>query len=207
MTTYLPQRFHVVHSAPVWMSYPERVIVYSLIAGLAPERILEIGTFKGGSTLIMCAALDDLDTNQESPADRRIVCVDPNPRVAPEDWEAVSHRATMVAAPSPEALTEAASVAGRGFDFALIDGDHTYDGVVRDIEATIPTLADEAHVIFHDAHYYEVRDGIDDEIKRHEGAFEDAGMLSTASTLEPNGNGGHDRWGGIRMLRYRRPGA
>jgi len=199
--SFAPERFHVVHTAPVWMSMHERVLVYGVTVGLQPERILEIGTFQGGSTLIMCAALDDLDRG-------RIVCVDPDPRVKPEDWEAVAHRATMVPEPSPEALGKAAEIAGGGFDFALIDGDHTYDGVIRDIEATIPTLADDAHLLFHDAHYFQVRDAIDHELRVHDGAFEDGGMLSVDFSPDvPDADGNEVRWGGLRMLRFRRNGA
>src|SRR3954447_12494671 len=100
--SFLAQRFHVVHTTPAWMSMHERVLLYGLVAGLQPSRIIEIGTFKGGSTLIMCAALDDLDSTG------RIVCVDPEPRVAAENWDTVRHRATMVAEPSPGALERAA---------------------------------------------------------------------------------------------------
>ncbi|WP_028057994.1 class I SAM-dependent methyltransferase [Candidatus Solirubrobacter pratensis] len=196
--TFLAQRFHIVHTTPAWMSMHERVLLYGLVAGLQPQRIVEIGTFKGGSTLVMCAALDDLD------ADGRIVCVDPNPRVAPEDWDSVQHRATMVAEPSPEALASAAEVAGAGFNFALIDGDHTRAGVERDIEATLPTLAEEAHLVFHDAHYFEVREAIDDAVRRHP-TLVDAGLVSVDSSPDqPDADGNEVAWGGLRLLRFRR---
>ncbi|MGI8624457.1 MAG: class I SAM-dependent methyltransferase, partial [Solirubrobacteraceae bacterium] len=77
--TYTPSRFHVVHTAPAWMPPYERVVLHGLTVGLAPRQILEIGTFQGGSTLIMCAALDDL-------GEGRIVCVDPHPRLADDTW-------------------------------------------------------------------------------------------------------------------------
>lgn len=190
---YTPSRFHVVHTAPAWMPPYERVLLHGLTVGLAPRTVLEIGTFQGGSTLVMCAALDDL-------GDGRIVCVDPNPRLADETWAAVRHRATIVAKGSPEAVVEARELAGAPFDFALIDGDHAREGVDRDIEATIPVLADDAHVIFHDAHYHEVRDGIDAALERHPGRFDDAGLVSRGNSVDENGV----RWGGLRLLRYRR---
>jgi predicted O-methyltransferase YrrM len=191
--SFLPQRFHAVFSAPVLMTMHERVLLYGLVAGLQPERILEIGTFRGGSTLIMCAALDDLDRG-------RIVCVDPEPRVADDDWDAVSHRASLVAAPSPDALGRAAELAGGGFDFAFIDGDHTRDGVVRDIEATLPTLSAEAHLLFHDANFPHVRDGIDHCVGAAGGRLADAGLLSVERSPDPET--GEMVWGGLRLLRY-----
>jgi predicted O-methyltransferase YrrM len=193
--SFLPRRFHVVHTAPVWMTMHERVVLYGLVAGLQPRHVLEIGTFKGGSTLIMCAALDDLDAG-------RIVCVDPDPRVAESDWEVVRHRATMVAKPSPDGLEEASRVAGAPFDFALIDGDHSEAGVVRDIEATLPTLADDAHLLFHDAHYFEVRDAIDGCLRRHPDVLADAGLVSIEQTHDPAS--GDVPWGGLRLLRFTR---
>jgi predicted O-methyltransferase YrrM len=193
--TFLPQRFHIVYSAPVLLTMHERVALYGLVAGLQPARILEIGTFKGGSTLIMCAALDDLDRG-------RIVCVDPEPRIAQEDWDAVSHRASLVAAASPEALERAAELAGVGFDFAFIDGDHTRAGVARDIEATLPTLADEAHLLFHDANFSEVRDGIDDCIASEGGRLSDAGLISVERAPDPET--GDMVWAGLRLLRFHR---
>lgn len=191
--TFVPHRFGVVHDVPAWMPVYERVLLYGLVVGLRPERVLEIGTFQGGSTMVMCAALDDLGAG-------KIVCVDPDPRLAGETWDAIRHRATMVAKPSPEALMEALAVAGAPFDFALIDGDHSRAGVDRDIDATVPVLADEAHVIFHDAHYHEVQEAIDAALERHPGRFQDAGLVSRGRTVDENGV----PWGGLRLLRYTR---
>lgn len=193
MTEYTPSRFHVVHTAPAWMPLYERVLLHGLTVGLAPRHVLEIGTFQGGSTLVMCAALDDL-------GDGLIVCVDPDPRLADETWEAIRHRATIVSGPSPEAVAEARQIAGAGFDFALIDGDHSRAGVDRDIDATVQVLADEAHVVFHDAHYHEVSESIDAALERHAGRFDDAGLLSRGFTTDEHGV----RWGGLRLLRFRR---
>ncbi len=196
--SFLAQRFHIVHSAPAWLSMHERVLLYGLVAGLQPERILEIGTFQGGSTLIMCAALDDLGSGS-------IVCVDPDPRVAPEHWEAVQHRATMVPEASPEALYRAADIAGGGFDLAFIDGDHTKAGVERDTEATLPTLSDHAHLLFHDAHYFQIREALDEAVARHPAELSDAGLLSVdASPDMPDADGRDVDWGGLRMLTFRR---
>jgi acetyltransferase-like isoleucine patch superfamily enzyme/predicted O-methyltransferase YrrM len=195
---FLAQRFDIVHSAPAWLSMHERVLLYGLVGGLQPERILEIGTFQGGATRIMCAALDDLGSGS-------IVCVDPNPRVAAEHWEAVRHRATMVSEGSPEGLDLAATIAGGGFDLALIDGDHSKAGVQRDLEATLPKLSDEAHLLFHDAHYVEVQEAIDEAIARHPDELSDAGLISVDASLGvPDGQGQKADWGGLRMLRFRR---
>ncbi len=164
--SFMPQRFHVVHTAPAWMSMPERVLLYGLVAALRPERILKVGTSAGGATMIMCAALDDLGAGH-------VTCVAPEPRIADEDWEAIRRRATLVPEPSPDGIARARELAGGPFGLALIDGDH--------LNATLPALADAAHLLVHGA---SVRDGIG-------GQLHDAGLLSGAGDE-----------GGLRLLRY-----
>jgi predicted O-methyltransferase YrrM len=194
-----PARFGVIYTTPAHMTAPERVLLYSLILGLRPERCLEIGTHKGGSALIIGAALDDLGGG-------RLVCVDPQPIVAPEHWAQVEHRATMIAGPSPDVLPQAVADAGGQFDFALIDGDHEYPGVVRDIEGTLDVLAPSAYLLFHDANYFEVAQAIDEMICKHADRLVDCGMLSVQQTPENRVERGHPVvWGGLRLVRYHRP--
>jgi predicted O-methyltransferase YrrM len=54
--TLQPLGLPVIYDAPVQQLMPERLLLYSLICGLRPERTLEIGTLYGGSTMIICAA-------------------------------------------------------------------------------------------------------------------------------------------------------
>ena len=68
-----PERFNIVQTAPALMTVSERVVLYSLIFGLRPQRILEIGTKLGGSALVIGAALDDIGAGQ-------LVCVDSSRR-------------------------------------------------------------------------------------------------------------------------------
>jgi predicted O-methyltransferase YrrM len=187
-----PTRFGTIHDAPVHMLPPERVLLYALVFGLRPARCLEIGTLYGGSAMITVAALDDVGHGS-------LVCVDPNPQVTPEAWSGVAHRATLLQGSSPDILAEARRAAGGPFDLALIDGDHSHAGVVRDVMGVMDVLADGGHMLMHDAHYVEVRDGVDEVL--HERATEliDCGMLSSAST--PDAHSETVEWGGIRVLR------
>jgi predicted O-methyltransferase YrrM len=195
-----PARFGIIYTTPAHMTAPERVLLYSLVLGLQPQRCLEIGTHKGGSALIIGGALDDLGGG-------RLVCIDPQPVVAPEHWAQVAHRATLIAGPSPDVLPQAVAAAGGQFDFALIDGDHEYPGVVRDIEGTLDVLAPTAYMLVHDANYYEVARAIDDMLAKHADKLVDCGMLSVQQTSENRIERGHPViWGGLRMVRYHRAG-
>jgi predicted O-methyltransferase YrrM/SAM-dependent methyltransferase len=195
-----PSRFGVIYTTPAHMTAPERVLLYSLVLGLRPRRCLEIGTHKGGSALVIGAALDDLGTGT-------LVCVDPVPMVADEHWAQVRHLATMIAGPSPDVLPRAVEAAGGRFDFALIDGDHEFPGVVRDIEGVLGVLEPTAYLVFHDANYFEVARAIDEMVCKYADRLVDCGMLSVQQTPEDRVvNGRPVVWGGLRMVRYHRPG-
>jgi predicted O-methyltransferase YrrM len=187
-----PTRFGTIHDAPVHMLPPERVLLYSMIFGVRPTRCLEIGTLHGGSAMITVAALDDL-------GDGRLVCIDPEPQVTPEVWAGLEHRATLLQGTSPEILPEAQELAGGPFEIALIDGDHSHAGVVRDVVGVMDVLVDGGYMLMHDAHYDEVRDGIDEVLRENPGTVVDCGMLSSAST--PDADAETVEWGGIRVLR------
>jgi glycosyltransferase involved in cell wall biosynthesis/predicted O-methyltransferase YrrM len=194
-----PSRFDVIYAAPALMSLSERVILYSIIFGLRPRRCLEIGTNKAGSSLIIGAALDDIGAGH-------LVCVDFNPQIASEHWQQLVHHATLLKGTSPDILSQALDAAGGKFDFALIDGDHELPSVIRDIEGVLPLLEDEAYLMFHDAHYYQVGQGIDQMILKYKDRLIDCGIISVEQTPENRVENGYPViWGGLRMVRYRKP--
>jgi hypothetical protein len=178
------------------MLWPERVLLYATVYGLRPERILEVGSFRGGSALIMTAALDDIG------GEGRIVCIDPEPKVSPETWARIGHRAAMIAEQSPWAQAKAPDLAGGRFDFALIDGNHSYDCVLLDTEASLAVLTDQAYLLFHDAHYFEVVDGINHLLHKYPNELTDLGMISTLPAVDPVDP--NVRWGGFRLARFNR---
>src|SRR5205807_1671245 len=71
----------VVNWAPVLMTRTERLMLYALIAGLRPLRYLEIGSFKGGSALLVSSAMDEVRSSGV------IVCLDPQPQIRDDHWE------------------------------------------------------------------------------------------------------------------------
>ncbi len=180
--------------APVSMLPSERLLLYALVRGLRPRRSLEIGTLFGGSALIIGAALDEI-------GEGALICVDPEPQVSAENWRRVAHRATLLTARSPEVLATAQQTAGGRFDFVLIDGDHSHAGALRDINGTVPVLADRAYVIFHDAHFPEVASAIDAALQLHP-ELEDCGTLTADRQVDDAGL----VWGGLRLLRFTRTG-
>jgi predicted O-methyltransferase YrrM len=179
------------------MTLSERVILYSIVFGLQPRRCLEVGTNKAGSSLIISAALDDIGAGH-------LVCVDFDPQISSEHWQQLVHHATLLKGTSPDILGQALEAAGGKFDFALIDGDHELPGVIRDIEGVLPLLEDEAYIMFHDAHYYQVSQGIDQMLFKYKDRLTDCGIISVEQTPENRVENGHPViWGGLRMVRHR----
>lgn len=183
-----------VQWAPVWMTRAERLLLYTLIFTLRPKRYLEIGTFQGGSALLVSAAMDALDW------DGKLICVDPAPKITPENWERIQHRATIIEGYSPDILEKASQVSGQPFDFVLIDGDHTYNGVMRDAVGVLPYVAKGGYLLFHDSLNEEVGAGIDDFLVMNRKRLVDIGVLTREITIQTNGSGQDVQWGGLRLM-------
>lgn len=187
--------FNAVYTSPAEMRMPERVALYSLIFGMQPRNCLEIGTFRGGSSAIICGAMDDTGFGQ-------LACIDPMPKIVPSLWSKMSNRCRVFEGLSPDILTEVAKQISIPFDFALIDANHTYDAVRRDIVGVLPYLADQAYILFHDANYPDVRRAIDESVTAFV-ELSDCGLVSVEPTVLYE-NGQSTTWAGLRLLKYQR---
>ncbi len=190
-------RLDIIARAPMLMSRAERLMLFSLVFALRPNRYLEIGTFQGGSALIVAAALDALQS------DARMYCVDPAPQITSEHWAQLQSRAKLFEATSPDVIPTVAAAAGAPFDLVLIDGDHSYKGALRDGEAVLPHMAHGGYLIFHDGFFVEVRRAIDDFVGAHPDRLVDFGLLTREITLEQRPKGGPLQWGGLRVVYVR----
>ncbi len=193
-----PAALEVIQWAPVWMSRAERLLVYTLTFTLRPSRYLEIGTFQGGSALVVAAALDALGS------DGKLVCVDPTPKITSEHWAKLEHRTTLLTGYSPAILPKAVEAAGGLFDFVLIDGDHSYNGVVRDANGVLPYVANNAYLLFHDSLFPDVARGLQDFADKHADQVVDFGTLTREVTYQEAEDGSRIRWGGLRLMQVRR---
>jgi len=188
----------ILQTAPVWMTRAERLLLYTTVFTLRPSRYLEIGTLKGGSALIVNAAMNALNS------DGKIVCLDPKPQIAPEHLEILQPRTTVITGYSPQDLGAAQDAGGGPFDFVLIDGDHSYDGLMRDANGVLPYVADGAYLLFHDSLFTEVSRGLHDFSRQHANILTDFGTMTREVTHQKLEDGSHLQWGGIRMMQVRR---
>jgi hypothetical protein len=84
--------------------------------------------------------------------------------------------------------------AGALFDFAFIDGDHRYQGVLNDLRALAPILNNGAYVLLHDAYH----EGVDRAIREAVTGrwFRDAGRIGRVrNDLSPS-----ELYGGFHLL-------
>ncbi len=182
----------VLENVPALLQHAERHMLFSMILGLRPRWVVEVGTHQGGSALIMVMAMNQVNFGN-------VVCIDPAPIIKPETWELLKSRTILIEGFTPDAFAEAHQIAGNYFDFAFIDGDHTTTGVICDIEGVLPYLQDGAYLLFHDAFNVEVQAGIDQSVAEHPNSLIDCGMITRGKT-GPDTQGAW--WAGLRLLRY-----
>lgn len=187
----------LVNQAPAWLLPAERLLLYTLIYSLRPARYLEIGTFKGGSALIVVAAME------ASANDGKLVCIEPRPQLSAEHWARIATRATLLEGFSPDILPRAYEVAGGPFDFVFIDGDHTSRGVLRDAEGVLPFVADGAYLLFHDGFFPDVASGIRSFLAKHSSQVIDCGILTREMSQEAT-SPSTLFWGGMWLVQVRR---
>lgn len=142
-----PIDLNAVLNFDAFLRYAEKMALLSLVMGLQPKRILEIGTAKGGAARIFVHGLDWLCN------DGVVICVDPEPSWPDEVRYSIQHRAKLIVGYSPNALPEAHQMADGDFDLVFVDGEHTTDAVLADVRGVLPLCRDGARIVFHDAHY------------------------------------------------------
>jgi hypothetical protein len=133
------------------MSGPERVAVRQLLELFKPDVVLEIGTYKGGSLNVLSAAA------------RKVYSIDIDPSVAemlrptfPNVEFLTGDSATLV----PQVLRHMEET-GEAPGFVLIDGDHSREGIRRDIDNVLTHVPRQPMLILlHDSFNPDCRQGM-----------------------------------------------
>lgn len=141
---------NLLNMGPALLAIDEAAYLYRLVRGLGPATLVEIGRYKGGSTLLLAAAMDpaarlhsydlhrEFDVGHRGPEQDRHLA-------AALDRYGLQERVEMVVADSH-------TVAHPGTcDLVLVDGDHSYDGARGDYEHWRSALEPGGHLLFHDA--------------------------------------------------------
>jgi hypothetical protein len=132
------------------MSFGERAALVGVLSRLRPKVAVEVGTYEGGSLRFLAEFAEFVHT---------IDLFELVPEL--EAYRNVDFRKGDSAVLLPALLSELAA-GGTDVDFALIDGDHSTEGVCRDLRAMLDSPATARTVILvHDTMNPEVRAGID----------------------------------------------
>ena len=133
------------------MSYGERFALEGVVRVLAPGLAVETGTATGGSLRCIAPHAGEVHCFDRDPGIAAVVAEVPNAHAHVGD-----SRETL-----PAAL-DAFARDGRHVDFALVDGDHSAEGVERDARALLDSDAcRRTTIVFHDAANDEVRRGLE----------------------------------------------
>lgn len=133
-------------------TWDEAVALMSLVCSRKPRAILEIGTRKGGSAILMAEALAQLKANGTMPEGAFIDAVDPIGELAaaPQRKHLLPY-INLIIGKSPS------DVPDKLYDVIHIDGDHQYDAVMADLQVAALRSHKETAIILHDANYPDVR--------------------------------------------------
>ncbi|MGB7159127.1 MAG: class I SAM-dependent methyltransferase [Tepidisphaeraceae bacterium] len=156
-------------TVPGWMTEAESRELYRLAAGLPNTNPVccEIGTWIGKSAVLISTAM-------KHKVNAKLYCVDPFDLVATEPWHEetftaqmglplLSRKATFlrtlhvhgvshIASPIQGFSQDSAAAFGHELDLLFIDGDHSYQSVLRDYQAWSPKLKPGGILCFHDYH-------------------------------------------------------
>ena len=183
------ERVGVIYMVDTHLSIDERFLLYSVIRGLRPKNVLEIGVLHGATAAIIAAALEDVRHG-------RIVGLDPNPNITyPE--KLFFGRLKMVDLASPAGVEKASAIAGGLFDMIHFDSINAHDPLELDIAACLPYMADPAYLLINNSVHYGVNQAIQEAVDSNE-SLHDCGFISaTARVFEQK-----LAHGTLRLLRF-----
>jgi len=143
-------RLELTRDAGWQMSFGERAAVEGILTQLRPQLALEIGTAEGGC----------LERIAAHSAEVHSIDLTHEPVTRPLPAHVVLHTGSSRELLAP--LLASFAQAGRGVDFALVDGDHSYDGVRADVTALLDSPVTARSVLLvHDTMNAEIRAGIE----------------------------------------------
>lgn len=123
------------------LDFDEAAYVYKVVRTLSSPTCIEIGRFKGGSTILIGSAL----------MNGILISIDVEKRFDSDLMKSLASLGLLSRVKVEVADAGAYHTQGMKVDFLFIDGGHLYDDVKRDYEHWIDTVMTGGHILFHDA--------------------------------------------------------
>jgi predicted O-methyltransferase YrrM len=187
------KHLHSIFINPSDMCEPDRIMLYALVRGLRPHRVLEIGARWGGGARIISSALEDSGAGYAVGIDPEIEAFRPTKRELFGRYE-------LIRGYSPGDIPLAVKALGGHFNLVIIDAMHTHDHVLADFNGVIPYLAPYAHVLLHDAFHVGINAAVNEVLLQNKN-FIDCGVL----THHPQITDAPVAYQGLRLIRTNSP--
>lgn len=129
------------------MDFDEAAYLFSLARSHPSCRILEIGRYRGGSTLLLAVAIDENSKLTSVDNLAKMGC-DDSALVRVLEKAGLLNKVELIVKDSTDVEAEPDS-----YDIIFIDGDHTYEGITRDYEHWKYAVKPGGHLMLHDAAY------------------------------------------------------
>jgi hypothetical protein len=179
----------IVKPSPWQMTFGERAALEGILSQLTPSLAVEIGTAEGGSLRRIAQHSEEVHSFDLVTPDSSI-----------QELENVTLHTGDSHVLLPEFL-ERLAAEGRNVDFVLVDGDHSADGVERDIRDLLGADALKRTVILaHDTLNDEVREGINRVDFNAEPKVIHADLDFVGGHLSQGGPFHHQLWGGLGLV-------
>ena len=142
------------------MSFEERLFLYALVRGTAPQAgPSRSAPPRAGSAAIFASALEANGSGPRGRASTRSRASSSPTSVFHGRFHLVDRRVTGLD------RAEAARIAGGPFDLVLIDGMHIYQQAADDVAGALPDMAEQGYLLFHDSFHFGVSEAIREAIE------------------------------------------
>jgi hypothetical protein len=171
------------------MSFGERAALEGVLVQLRPRLAIEIGTAEGGSLARIAAHSDEVHSFDLVP-----------PAEAARNLEGVTLHTGDNHELLPQLLEELAE-AGRNVDFVLVDGDHSTEGVRRDVEDLLDSPAiGHTLILMHDTMNEVVRAGLEEVSYGGYPKVDHVDLDFVAGYMFRQPELKHELWGGLGLV-------
>jgi hypothetical protein len=185
----VPNQIDILSASPWQMTFGERAALEGVLSQLQPRLSIEIGTAEGGSLRRVA---------RHSGHVHSFDLVAPDPAV--QELEDVTFHSGDSHTLLPQVLAELAEK-GEAVDFVLVDGDHTPDGVEKDMRDLLASAAiRETVILAHDTLNEEVREGLERLDYDAEEKVIHADLDFVGGHLSESGDFKHQLWGGLGLF-------
>ena len=127
--------------------------IYSFAKHYKPDLIVEAGTYAGGTSIGWAKAILENGKGQLVCIDSDVYSKDTFPKITRQNLNRVGATETTAVLQTGESKILVPQFAGshpKAVDIYLVDGDHTYEGALKDIKNGLPMMKAGGFILVHD---------------------------------------------------------